>query len=64
MINIQAILQYVQMIIGGISSTFTFILSIPSYFASILTLIPPEITVLLYAVLGIVIAIRVLELIP
>lgn len=64
MINIQAILQYVQMIIGGISSTFTFILSIPSYFVSILTLIPPEITVLLYAVLGIVIAIRVLELIP
>lgn len=58
------IVKFISLLISGVSSAFSFILMIPSLIATSLLIIPSSLSSVLITCFGILVAIRVLELLP
>lgn len=60
----QTLIQFIKLLISGVSSAFLLLTSLFSILLTSLAMIPPYLTSVLILGFGIIVAIRVLELLP
>lgn len=60
----QVIIEFFQLLMGGVQQVFSFILTLPDILATCVTAFPPVLGTYLLVLFGAIIAIRVLELLP
>lgn len=60
----QFIIQFFDLLISGVSNAFNFFLNIFSVFEAVLVVLPQDLTTVLFVCFGIIVSIRVLELLP
>lgn len=60
----QTVIQFISLLISGVSLSFQFFLTLPSIIIACLGMIPNYLSGVLSLCLGIIIGVRVLELLP
>lgn len=60
----QVIIEFFQLLMSGVQSVFSFLLEMPSLLSQCGNAFPPVLFTYLLAAFGVIIAIRVLELLP
>lgn len=60
----QVIIEFINLLISGVQQVFSFILTLPQILSTCVTAFPPVLATYLLVAFGVIIAIRVLELLP
>lgn len=60
----QVLIEFVQLLMSGVSQVASFLTTLPSLVSTMVTAFPPVLIVYLLACFGLIVAIRFLELLP
>lgn len=60
----QVIIEFIQLLISGVIQVFSFVATMPQLVSTMITAFPPVLYTVLLLCFGIILAIRVLELLP
>ena len=58
------VVQFIKLLISGVSNAFSFLVMLPEILISSLAIVPTPLTTVLFTCFGIILAVRVLELLP
>lgn len=60
----QVIIEFIQLLISGVGQVFSFITTLPQLLSTMVTAFPPVLSTYLLVCFGVILAVRVLELLP
>lgn len=60
----QVIIEFIQLLISGVQQMFSFISELPGILSQCVNAFPPYLATILLVCFGLIVAIRVLELLP